>query len=205
MQRVYYNVTMLMKQRKRKGIKLMKRFNAETEYTQETVHLLYKTSYGIYERRRALIRMGMGFLMAMAGLFLDLHMIFQAMLLMGGAWLMVSRDFPAKMRAVDALEKRQGNLPKLTVEFHDRHLMLHEGKGMKLHYKDAEFLVEDENMIFLFFSRDSAVLVEKKTIQGGSLEAFQAFLEEKTGRSFHRPQSWLQMSLRDVVKLFRKP
>ena len=183
----------------------MKRFNTEIEYTQETVHLLYKTSYGIYERRRALIRMGMGFLMAMAGLFLDLHMIFQAMLLMGGAWLMVSRDFPAKMRATDALEKRQGNLPKLGVEFHDQYLLLLEGKSMKLKYSEAEYLVEDDALIFLFFSRDSAVLVEKEHLQGGSLEEFKAFLEEKTGRTFYRPQSWLQMSLRDVVGLLRKP
>lgn len=182
----------------------MIRFKGSVKHTEDTIHVLYKTTYEIYETRRVMLRMLIGFLMVLAGLFITLPMIIQGILLMGGAWLMVSRDFPAKIMASEALEKRGDNLPTLMTEFHERFMMLQDGSSMKLQYKNIEHLVEEEKLIILFFSKDSAVVISKDTLEGGTLEEFMDFLEGITNLPFRKIQSWLRMSLRDLFRLMKK-
>ncbi len=182
----------------------MIRFKGSVEHTKDTIHVLYKTTYEIYEPRRVILRMFVGFLMVIAGIFLTLPMIIQGILFMGGTWLMVSRDFPAKIMASEALEKRGDNLPTLITEFHERFMMLQDGSSIKLQYKDIEHLVEEEKLIILFFSKDSAVVISKDTLEGGTLEEFMAFLEKITNLPFRKIQSWFRMSIRDLYRLMKK-
>ncbi len=182
----------------------MVRFKGSIKYTENTIHVLYKVAYETYEMRRMILRMVIGFIMAIAGLFLELSMIFQGILLMGGAWFMVSKDFPAKIRASEAIEKRGDYFPTLITEFHESFMILKDGKSMKLDYKKIEHLVEEDDLIFLFLSKDSAVVIERDSLEDVNVEEFKTFLEDKTNLVFYKTQSWIQMSFRDLYLLIKK-
>ena len=91
----------------------MIKFEGSSQYSKETLYQLYKTTNEIYGMKKILKKLLLGFALALAGLFLDLPMILQGILLMSGAWLMVSKDFPARMKAEDVLETRGNHLPEL--------------------------------------------------------------------------------------------
>ncbi len=182
----------------------MTRFEGSSQYSKETLFQLFKTTNEIYGMKKILIKLIIGFALALGGLFLNLPMILQGILLMSGAWLMVSKDFPARMKAEDVLEKSGSGLPVLSTRFYDKQLELSAGKKMKLSYRDVEHLSEGQGLLMLFYSKDSAIVIAKESITGGTLEDLKEFLEEKTGIDFRTSRSFLSMSLKDLLGLIRK-
>ena len=85
----------------------MKRFQGQIEHNRETITLLFKVAYDTFEMKRILIRITIGMIMVILGLFGEFNQVIQGILLMAGAWLIVSRDFPPKVRADRTLEERK--------------------------------------------------------------------------------------------------
>lgn len=182
----------------------MVRFEGSSQYSKKNLYELYKTTNEIYGMKKILKKLLLGFALALAGLFLDLPMILQGILLMSGAWLMVSKDFPARMKAEDVLETRGNELPELKTKFYDEHLELSSGKKMKLSYHYVEHLTEEKGLLMIFFSKDSAIVIDNESLAGGTMEELRDFLEDKTNVVFRQSRSFLSMSLKDLFGLIRK-
>ena len=69
---------------------------------------------------------------------------------------------------------------------------------MKLSYDKVQYLVEEKGYYFLFFGRDSACMIDGKTLKPDSADKFREFVEEKTGLEWKETTSWLNMSLMAV-------
>ena len=117
---------------------------------------------------------------------------------------MVSKDFPARMKAEDVLETRGNHLPELKTKFYDGHLELSSGKKMKLSYRDIEHLSEVNDLMMIFFSKDSAIVIDNESLTGGTMEGLKDFLEDRTNLTFRQSRSFLSMSLKDLMGLIRK-
>lgn len=182
----------------------MIKFEGSSQYSKETLYQLYKTTNEIYGMKKILKKLLLGFALALAGLFLDLPMILQGILLMSGAWLMVSKDFPARMKAEDVLETRGNHLPELKTKFYDGHLELSSSKKMKLSYRDIEHLSEVNGLMMIFFSKDSAIVIDNESLTGETMEELKDFLEDRTNLTFRQSRSFLSMSLKDLMGLIRK-
>lgn len=182
----------------------MKRYyEGRIEHNSDTIRRLFKAEYDTYELKKVIFRLLTGAVLTIAGLIGTFPMVLQAMLLMAGCWLVVSRDFPSKCRADRVLEKRKQALPVIRAAFYENHVGL-DGEGhMDLKYSEVQYLVEEKGYYFLFFSKDSACMIDGKTLKPDSAEDFKAFLSGKTGLEWRENTSWLNMSLMDLFRMLQ--
>lgn len=187
-----------------KIINNMKKYEGRIEHNSDTIRRLFKAAYDTYEIKKVMLRFLVGAALAILGLMGRFSLLVQGALLMVGCWLLVSRDFPSKCRADRALEARKQALPTIRSVFYDDRVEL-DGEGhMRVDYKNFQYLVEEKGYFFLFLGQDSACMIDEKTLKPDSREAFKTFLEEKTGLQWRETTSWLNMSLMDVIRLFRR-
>lgn len=181
----------------------MNYFEGRIEHNRDTIRRLFKAEYDTYEMRKVIFRFTAGAVLVVAGLVGRLPMIAQGILLMAGCWLIVSRDFPPKCRADRTLENRKTALPTMVSRFYGDHIEL-DGEGhMKLPYDRVQHLVEEKGYYFLFFGRDSACMIDGKTLKPASADKFKKFVAEKTGLEWKETTSWLNMSLMDLIHMVR--
>lgn len=70
-----------------------------------------------YDKPRILLRLGLGLMMAAAALTVTMPMWMKALLLLVGAWLMASKDFPAKIQVDRVLQERKVRQSKIQEDF----------------------------------------------------------------------------------------
>lgn len=179
------------------------RFTGSVQHTEDTIRLLYKTEYYTYDQMRVLLRFLLGGAMAAAAFLVPMNRIVQILLIMAGCWLLVSKDFPAVMRAERALEARKGVLPVNTCTFFDSGMDL-DGEGhMRLKYDRFQRLVEDEGYLYLFLGRRSVCMIDKAAISPGTPEELKAYVAGRTGLAWTRQRSLLLMNLADLRQALR--
>ena len=175
-----------------------KRFKGTIRHTEETIRLLYKTEYHVYEKMRLLTRVVIGAAMIVLALAAGLPLAAQAILLMIGCWLLVSRDFPSTSRADKVVEARHGVFPVMTCTFTDGGVRLEGEGGMDIQYSQFQRLIEDDKYLYLFLGKGSACMVDRATVEPGPSEKLMEYVEEKTGLEWGRDKSLLSMNLRDI-------
>lgn len=181
----------------------MKKFEGRIEHNKDTIRRLYKAAYDTYEMRKVAVRFLIGAVLVIAGLTGGFSMVVQGLLLMFGCWLIVSRDFPAKCRADRVLESRKAALPVISSVFYEDHVELNGEGHMSLEYKKFRYLVEEKGYYFLFISKDSVCMIDRKTLKPDSPDKFKAFVSEKTGLEWRETTTWLNMSLMDLLRTLK--
>jgi hypothetical protein len=178
-------------------------YRAEIRHTEKTVEQLYKMQYYVYEKPRMILRALIGFALVVAAVASALPTWGKALLLLLGAWLLVSRDFPAAVRADRALSERKAKLPNMNYSFGPDKLHLSGEGSMDISYKKFTKLVEDRQYLYLFESRNSVCMMDKESVKPADLMGFAAFLEKKTGLKWQAEKSFLSMSIYDIRQAIR--
>ena len=93
-------------------------YRGKIEHTAKSVERLYTTAYNCYSKGRMLTRLGIGVVLVIVSLTVSMPMSARAVLMLVGAWLMASRDFPGQIQADRAVEARHGSLPGMDYEFY---------------------------------------------------------------------------------------
>lgn len=174
------------------------RFTGSIQHTLDTIQLLYKTEYYTYDTLRILVRFLAGVGLVLAGLMADIPRALQIILLLVGCWLIISKDFPASVRADRALETRKAALPRHVCKFFEKQVELSGEGTINLTYDKFQYLIEDDGYLYLFLGRQSVCMVEKDSVEGGSPEALKEFVAERTGLRWRRNRSLLMMNLTDL-------
>ena len=178
-------------------------YYGKIEHTEKTINALYRTQYHVYEKPQMLAWMLVGFAIILVVAFVNLPTWLKGILLLIGAWLVVSIDFPSLVRADRALEARHGNLPKMEYEFHKDAMKISGEGSMSIPYKKIERLIEDKNYLYLFMSKDSICMIDRATLKPKSDKEFKEFLAKKTGLDWQTDKSFLSLNLADVILMFR--
>ena len=178
-------------------------YRAGIRHTEKTVEQLYKTQYYVYEKPRMLARMLVGFGLVAAAALTTPPTWVRALLLLIGAWLLVSRDFPAAVRADRAMSERKARLPNMSYAFYDDRLRLSGEGSMDVPYKKLTHLIEDDGYLYLFLSRTSVCMLERDSIKPPQYLDFGKFLTEKTGLEWRREKAFLSMSVYDLRRIWR--
>lgn len=179
------------------------RFSGSVEHTPDTIQLLYKTEYYTYDTLRILARFLLGAGFILAGITVAMPRAVQILLLLAGCWLIVSKDFPATLRADKALETRKAALPRHVCKFFEKHVELSGEGTMDLAYDKFQYLIEDDGYLYLFLGRKSVCMVEKGSVTGGSPEEFKEFVAGRTGLCWRKNRSLLMMNLADLRRAVR--
>ncbi len=180
------------------------RYRAKIDHTEKTIQALFRAEYHVYEQKRMLFRFLLGLAVVFLGVFAPLPNWARAILLLIGAWLIASLDFPSQIRADKALEARGGQLPRMTYEFFDDHLRLSGEGSMDVPYAKLRRLIEDRKHLYLFLSRDSVCMLDPSTLQPNDPDAFRSFLAEKTGLPWRKDRGLLSLDLADLILMFRE-
>ena len=161
-------------------------FIGSVQHTPDTIQRLYKTEYYTYDTLRILSRFLFGGALIAAALILELPRPVQILLLLAGCWLIISKDFPAAVRADQVLDNRKAALPLHICSFFEDRVELSGEGSMKLAYPKFQRLI-----------------VEKDGVEGGSPEELKAFVARLTGLSWQRNRSLLTMNLADLRQALR--
>ena len=183
-------------------MKMVKRFEGQIHHTEESIRRLFRTKRNIYDTRRSALRMIIGAALVIIGLVTNISLAMQGMMIMIGSWLLVSRDFPAKIAAEEALEmrrKRKKLLPTITTTFYDFDVKLSGEGKMKFKYNQFSHLTEDEAYFYLFLEKDSVCMIDKQSLQPNTLEEFKAYMTKKTGLGWTEMKSWLHMNIFEII------
>lgn len=176
-------------------------YTAQMEYSDDTIRLMFKTEYYTYEKLRLVLRYALSILLIAAGLLLSLPIAAQAICLMIGAWLFVSPDFPSKVRAEGVIQQRGGQTSSVQMTFDEKRIGI--GNGLTIAYDEIDRLIEDDRYYYIFRDRQTAVMILKGSVSGGSEEDFRAHIEQRTGKMFAANKSILTMNLKDVLHMLR--
>ncbi len=178
-------------------------YRGKIEHTAKSVERLYTTAYNCYSKGRMLTRLGIGVVLVIVSLTVSMPMSARAVLMLVGAWLMASRDFPGQIQADRAVEARHGSLPGMDYEFYPDRVRLSGEGSMNIPYKKFTRLVEDEEYLYLFLDKDSVCMLPRSSVEPQPAEDFMKFVEGKTGLSWRREKSLLSLNLWDLRQLWR--
>ena len=179
------------------------RYTASIDHSEKTIERLYRTQRRTYDRGRIFLRLVLGFGMVLAAALVALPTWLKAILLLVGAWLMASGDFPAQIRADRAVQDRGGSLPKMRYEFYEDHLKLTGEGSMNIGYRKLNRLLEDREFYYLFLERDSVCMIDRESLKPAKQEDFRLFLENATGLNWRQEKSFLSIDLADLIKMRR--
>ena len=177
-------------------------YRAKITHTEKTVEQLYKMQYYVYEKPRMILRALIGFALVAAAVALTVPTWGKALMILFGAWLLVSRDFPAAVRADRALSERKAKLPDMSYGFGPDKVHLSGEGSMDLSYKKFTRLVEDKQYLYLFVSRNSVCMMNKDSVKPADLMAFAKFMEDRTGLKWRAEKSFLSMSIYELRQAF---
>ena len=178
-------------------------YRAEITHTEKTAEQRYKMQYYVYEKPRMILRALIGFGLVVAAVMSGLPTWGKALLLLLGAWMLVSRDFPAAVRADRALSERKAKLPDMSYGFGPDKVHLSGEGSMDLPYKKFTRLVEDARYLYLFVSRNSVCMMEKDSVKPDDIMAFAKFMEDKTNLKWRAEKPFLSMSIYDLRQALR--
>lgn len=178
-------------------------YRARIDHTEKTILRLFRVEYRAYEQKKMLLRFLVGLAIVFAGVFAPLPTWSRAVLLLIGAWLIASLDFPSQLRADRTLEARKGVLPRMSYAFQEDEILLSGEGTMRIPYRRLTRLIEDRDYLYLFLSRDSVCMLARDTLQPKEPDAFKAFLAEKTGLVWRRERGLLSLDLADLILMLR--
>lgn len=179
-------------------------YEGKITHTEDTLERLFKTERQTYHQMDILIRLAVGFLILLAGLFsTDIPGILKAILIVVGGLILLTRDFSVIGRAQDVTEKRGGNLPVMRYVFYDSDMHLSGEGSMHMAYGRLHRLIEDRDYFYLFQGKGSVCMMEKASLKPRDADALKEFLSGKTGLKWGRTYSLLSMNLFDLRQAYR--
>ena len=178
-------------------------FSAKIEHTEKTIESLYRAQYHAYEKSKMLLWMAIGFALIFTAAFSSFPTWARAIILLFGAWFVVSIDIPSQVRADRALEARKADLPKMEYEFHKDQMRISGEGSMSIPDKKIEKLTEDQFYLYIFMSKDSMCMIDKNTVKPKSVDELKEFLATKTKLDWLNEKSLLAWNLADVILMLR--
>jgi hypothetical protein len=179
------------------------RYSGKIDHTEKTIELLYKTQYYAYSKLRILARLLIGLAMVVVALTVDIPTWSKALLLLIGAWLLASKDFPAQAKADKALQERKAALPSMSYQFFGEYMLVSGEGSMEIPYKKFARLAEDKDYLYIFMSKDSVCMIDRATVKPRTTEELMKFISIKTGLQWRKEKSFLAINFWDLRQMLK--
>jgi hypothetical protein len=183
---------------------MTKAYEGRIEHNTDTIRRMFKATYYKYEMKKVLVWLLVGATLIVLGLVGKFSLGVQGILMMIGCWIVVSRDFPSKIKADRTLELRKQALPTIITTFYKDYVELNGEGRMKLQYDRFQYLLEDQVYLFLFIDKDSVCMIDSRTLKPDNLDQFKKFVSEKTNLDWKQNVSLLHMSFMDLLQYLKK-
>lgn len=176
-------------------------YTASVTFDEKAILRVFRTEYFTYDRIKVLLRAIAGFALIAVAIFASFNTAITVILLLIGCWLFIALDFPSKVRAEGVIAQRKGQ--KSTVHLHFGEIYIETEEDHKQYkYSEIDRLIVDKEYLFIFFSRQKALMLESATIKPQELSAFRNFVADKAGKSW-KTTSIFFMSFKDLKEAIR--
>ena len=177
----------------------MEKFTAAMVHDKDTITKLSVTQYNCFEFKSKLERIVIANAIIVYGLFSNQSMYTPMICLVLGCILIANVNLRPRVRANKIIEQIGGRFPRSSYSFTDTGFS-DGGEGKMLPYLQLIKLVEDRRYIYLYVSSQSAYMVDKASIKGGTVDEFKTYLAGKTKLKWTRPVSLLTFGIKDIIK-----
>lgn len=172
-------------------------YHAKMRHNTTTITKLIQTQYDTFQFKNKLAQVLVGFGLVLFGLFAPKEWFMPWIALFVGCVMLANLNLVPKRQAKQVLAQMGKNFPKSDYTFSDAGFTFYD-KGDSIPYKSLIRLVEDDRYCYLYISQMSAYMVDKRTITGGTVEAWKNFLSSKADLSWTRPASLLTFRFKDL-------
>lgn len=168
-------------------------------FDDDTIRRMFRAEYYTYETAQRLIRFGLGAAAVLMALFLDIHTGARVVFLMAGVWMLVAGDFPSKVQAEGVIEKRGGKSSQVSYELNGSGIQI-KGGGY-IPYRSLDKLVYDEEYLYLFASRQNAVMIRVDSLKPAEPETLKELVAGESKKSWKRLTTGiLEYNLKDLLQ-----
>lgn len=175
----------------------MAKYRAKMQHNRETIHRLVQTQYDTFQFHRKLIHIAIAFGLILFGLYADQSMYTPLIALFVGCVMLANLNAYPKMQAKQVLEMMGSHFPKSDYHFRETDFLFNE-EADPVPYSKLIRLVEDREYLYLYVSKQSAYMVDKKTISRDRDMELKDFLAVETGLKWSRPASLLNFRVKDL-------
>ena len=172
-------------------------YRAKMKHSESTIKKLIQTGYDTFQFKRKLINAAIAFGLILFGLYADQSMFMPWIALFVGCVMIANLNVIPKSQAREVLKQMGGKFPKSDYSFYEKEFKFYD-KGDPISYRKLIRLIEDKQYMYLYISEQSAYMVDKGTVTGGSVEDFKTYLEIETGLKWSRPASVFSFKLTDL-------
>ena len=175
----------------------MAKYRAKMQHSQATIYRLAQTQYDTFQFHKKLIHIGISAGLILFGLYADQNMYTPMIALFVGCVMLANLNVYPRSNAKEVLKIMGDNYPRSDYVFGvDSFTFNAEAEAVP--YKKIIRLIEDREYLYLYVSKQSAYMVDKRTVSGGSLEDLKTFLAIETLQKWSRPANILNFRFRDL-------
>lgn len=176
-------------------------FEAAVLFDEAAILRMFRTEYFAFERLQLLTRLVLAAILILLALFGGLPQIVMIPCLAIGAWLVVSLDFPSKVRAERVLQQQGGQTARVKYRFNDDGIYVE--NGAHLQYEQVGRLIEDDEYFYIFRDRQFAVMVPRASLLPNSPDRFRKYIARKCGMEWKRSGPILMVDRKEFAQMLR--
>lgn len=175
----------------------MAKYRAKMQHSKDTIYKLVQTQYDTFQFHKKLIHTLIAFGLILFGLYADQSMFMPLIALFVGCVMLANLNAYPKAQAKEVLKMMGDNYPQSDYYFGGGSFTFNK-EAEPVPYRKIIRLVEDREYLYLYVSKQSAYMVDKRTISRGEDLDLKEFLAIETGLKWTRPASLLRFNLKDL-------
>ena len=172
-------------------------YRAKMKHTASTIKQLVQTQYDTFQFGKKLVHIVIAFALILFGLYADQTMYMPIIALFVGCVMIANVNAVPRSQAKQVLRQMGNKFPKSDYSFLEEGFKFYD-KGEVIPYSNLIRLVEDKQYMYLYISQQSAYMVDKGTVTGGTVSELKDFLKIETGLSWTRPANLLNFRFKDL-------
>lgn len=181
----------------------MEPFTASMQHSEQSIRQLSKVQYNTFQLGWKIMQAVCALLLIWLGLSHAVG-IWQGICVFTGCWLFINMDTPAKLRADKVIDSMKGRFPFTRYSFTLSGIQMEaSGEITGISYSALIRLVEDDRYFYLYISKLSAYMIDKKTAQPDPNHVRKR-IENGSGLRFTRVTTLLNFNLRTLFANRRK-
>ena len=180
----------------------MAQFTAKMQHSPETIEKLAEARQRTFQFGKRIAHSLIAILLIVYGIYGSKQMYTPYIALIIGCTMITGLNAGIKRQAKAVIRQMGNNFPKSDYTFNENGFSFYH-KGEIIPYSKLCRLIEDKKYLYLYISTQSAYMVDKSTVSGGTYTALKDFISAKSGLVWSRPNSIFNFSFTGLTDKFK--
>lgn len=176
----------------------MLQFTGKMNYSEDSVYKLTEMQHRTFQSGTRLATFAFAVVLLLIGFSLGISSAFGICALFVGCIFITSINARSRNTAKTLISQLNGNYPHMVYEFTDSGFSSTE-ESERTRYSSVLRLIDDGSYLYIYVTEAKAYMIEKSSVVSvGNKNDFLDFIAEKTGLSWERPTTIMNMNIRSL-------